>query len=149
MRYRLCAWLLAIAVPGSFTAAAELAASDDSSGALIALEQKWVAALERSDVKALSAMWARTYVDTDETGHRSDKVEVFRVLKSGALKLRKLQLSDMKVYVYGDAAIVTGASVQDGDFQGQPLARKIVFTDTFVRRGDEWMAVASQRTASQ
>jgi ketosteroid isomerase-like protein len=148
MRFWMCAWLLAIGVPGSIAAAAEPAASGDPSGALMALEQKWVAALERSDIKTLSAIWAKSYVDTDETGHRSDKAEVFRVLKSGALKLRKLQLSDMKVYVYGDTAIVTGASVQDGDFQGQPLAGKIVFTDTFVRHGDEWMAVASQRTTS-
>jgi phage protein U len=97
----------------------------------------------------LSALWAQTYVDTDETGHRSDKEEVLRVLKSGALKLRKLQLSDMKAFVYGDAAVVTGTSVQDGDFEGQRLAHKIVFTDTFVRHGDDWKAVASHRTASQ
>jgi hypothetical protein len=36
-----------------------------------------------------------------------------------------------------------------GDFQGQPLAAKIVFTDTFVRRGNDWVAVASQRTAAR
>jgi hypothetical protein len=28
-------------------------------GALIALEKKWVAALQRSDTKALSALWAQ------------------------------------------------------------------------------------------
>jgi Domain of unknown function (DUF4440) len=149
MRYWRCVWLLAIAVPASITSAAELAASGDSAGALIALEGKWVAALERADTRTLSALWAQTYVDTDETGHRSDKEEVLGVLKSGALKLRKLQLSDMKAYVYGDAAVVTGTSVQDGGFEGQRLARKIVFTDTFVRHGDDWKAVASQRTASQ
>jgi ketosteroid isomerase-like protein len=149
MRYWMCAWLAAIVVPASITSPAELAASGDPAGALIALEEKWVAALQNSDTKTLSAIWAQTYVDTDETGHRSDKAEALRVLKSGALKLRKLQLSDMKAYVYGDAAVVTGASVQDGDFQGQRLASKIVFTDTFVRHGDEWKAVASHRTASQ
>ena len=87
-------------------------------------------------------------MDTDETGHRSDKADVLRVLKSGALKLRKLHLSDMKAYVYGDTAVVTGTSIQDGDFQGQPLANIIVFTDMFVRHGDDWKAVASHRTAS-
>ena len=136
-------------VTASAISAADRAASGGPSGVLIALEQKWVAALLRSDTKTLTALWAQTYVDTDETGHRSDKAEVLRVLKSGALKLRKLQLSDMKAYVYGDAAVVTGASAQDGDFEGQPLAGKIVFTDTFVRDGDTWKAVASQRTASQ
>jgi len=142
-------WLLAMVVAVSTTSAAELAASGDPAGALIALERKWVSALQRSDTKTLSALWAQTYVDTDETGHRSDKVQVLRVLKSGALKIRKLELSDMKAYVYGDAAVVTGASAQDGDFQGQPLAGKIVFTDTFVRDGDAWRAVASQRTATE
>jgi hypothetical protein len=129
------AWLLAIAGSAVSASAAELAASGDPARALIALEEKWVAALQRSDTKALSALWARTYIDTDETGHRSDKAEVLRVLKSGALKLRKLELSEMKAYVYGAAAVVTGTSVQDGDFQGQRLANKIVFTDTFVRSG--------------
>jgi hypothetical protein len=149
MHYLKCAWLLALVVPASITSSAELTASEDRAGALIALEQKWVEALEKSDTKTLSALWARTYVDTDETGHRSDKTEVFRVLQSGELKLRKLQLSDMKAYVYGDTAVVTGTSVQDGDFRGQPLAGKIVFTDTFVRLGKHWIALASHRTASQ
>lgn len=149
MRFWLWLWLLAIVVTASTTSAADVAASDDPARALIALERKWVIALQRSDTKTLSALWAQTYVDTGEAGHRSDKAEVLRVLKSGALKLRKLQLSDMRAYVYGDAAVVTGASAQDGDFQGQALAGKIVFTDTFVRDGDTWKAVASQRTASQ
>jgi ketosteroid isomerase-like protein len=149
MRFWLFAWLLAVVVAASTVSAADQAASGGPAGELIALEQKWVTALQRSDTKTLSALFAQTYVDTDETGHRSDKAGVLRVLKSGALKLRKLQLSDMKAYVYGDAAVVTGASAQDGDFQGQPLAGKIVFTDTFIRDGDAWKAVASQRTASQ
>jgi hypothetical protein len=71
------------------------------------------------------------------------------LLKSGALKLHKIQLSDMKRYVYGDASVVTGAAAQDGDFRGQPLADKIVFTDTFVRDGNSWKAVASQRTTTK
>ena len=149
MRISICAWLLAVAGSAAGSWAAELVASGDPARTLIGLEEKWVATLQRSDTTTLSALRAQTYVDTDETGHRSDKVEVLRVLKSGALKLRKLELSDMKAYVYGDAAIVTGTSVQDGDFEGQRLASKIVFTDTFVRHGDGWIAVASHRTASQ
>jgi ketosteroid isomerase-like protein len=149
MRYSIRALLLAVVVMASIASEADPLASGDPSGALIALEEKWIAALQGSDIKALSALFAQSFVDTDETGHRSDKAEVLRVLESGELKIRKLQLSDMKAYVYGDAAVVTGASRQDGDFQGQRLAPKIVFTDTFVRDRNGWKAVASQRTTSQ
>jgi hypothetical protein len=86
MRISMGAWLLAMAVSAASASAAELAARGDPARALIALDEKWVAALQRSDTKTLSALWAQTYVDTDETGHRSDKAEVLRILKSGALK---------------------------------------------------------------
>jgi ketosteroid isomerase-like protein len=149
MRSWTFAALLSLIMTASLASAAAPQPLGGPAGALIALEEKWVAALQQSDAETLAALFAQTYVDTDETGHRSDKAEVLRVLKTKDLKIRKLELSEMKAYVYGDAAVVTGTSRQDGDFQGQPLAPKIVFTDTFVRDGKTWKAVASQRTTSQ
>ena len=70
--------LLPMVVVTSTLLAANLAASDDPTGALIALERSWVAPLESSDIKTLSALWAQAYVDTNESGHRSDKAEVSR-----------------------------------------------------------------------
>jgi hypothetical protein len=127
---------------------AELPARADDASTLIALEQAWIAAIQKSDVKTLSIIFAGTYVDTDETGHRADKAAVLGALKSGALKMSVIELSDMKPVIYGHAAVVTGASVQRGTYEGQPLAERIVFTDTFIRTGKTWKAVASQRTAA-
>jgi hypothetical protein len=149
MRSWVFASLPALAVTTLLASAAPPLPIGGPAGALIALEEKWVAALQRSDTETLSDLFVQTFVDTDETGHRSDKAEVLRVLRSKELKIRKLELSDMKAYVYGDAAVVTGTSTQDGNFQGQPLAPKIVFTDTFIRDGNVWKAVASQRTTSR
>ena len=42
----------------------------DDAGALIALEHRWVDALQKSDLEALSAILASTFVDTGETGDR-------------------------------------------------------------------------------
>ena len=84
----------------------------------------------------------------EETGHRVDNEAVLAALKSGALKVSKIELSDMKPVIYGHAAVVTGASVQRGTYEGQPLADRIVFTDTFIRTGKTWKAVASQRTTA-
>src|ERR1700688_992315 len=56
-RMRLWLWLLAMVVTASAISAADRAASGGPSGVLIALEQKWVAALLRSDTKTLTALW--------------------------------------------------------------------------------------------
>jgi hypothetical protein len=89
-------------------------ASDATTQALIDVENHWVDALVKSDLPALDAIFAETYVDTDEHSHRSDKHDVLSVLKSGDLKLDSIKLSDMQVHVYGDAAVVTGSSTQAG-----------------------------------
>jgi len=72
------------------------------------LENKWVAALMKSDA-TLDSILSDTYVDTDEHGQRTDKQGVLSVLKSGDLKFESIKLSDMQVHNYGDAAVVIGA----------------------------------------
>jgi Domain of unknown function (DUF4440) len=147
MRYLWTATLVtAIATLSAWST--ELPAQADDASALIALEQAWVEAILKSDVKTLSTIFASTYIDTDETGQRGDKATVLGALKSGALKMSVIELSDMKPVIYGHAAVVTGASVQRGTYEGQPVAERIVFTDTFIRTGNTWKAVASQRTAA-
>jgi hypothetical protein len=115
--------------------------------ALLDLENQWVEALMKSDAATLDSIFIDTYVDTDEQSHRDDKQGVLSVLKSGDLKIASIKLSDMRVFVYGDAAIVTGSSSQVGNFRGQPLAARIIFTDTFVKKNGKWVAVASHRSA--
>jgi ketosteroid isomerase-like protein len=122
--------------------------TDATVEALIGIENRWVDALVRSDTATLDSIFADTYVDTDEHSHRSGKQGVLSVLKSGELKLASIKLSDMQVQVYGDAAVVIGSSAQAGNFKGQTLAPKIIFTDTFIKRHGKWRAVASHRSAA-
>jgi hypothetical protein len=114
---------------------------------LIDLENKWVAALVKSDTAVLDSIFAGTYVDTDEHSQRSDKPGVLSVLKSGDLHIVSIKLSAMHVSIYGDAAVVIGTSAQVGNFKGQPLAATIIFTDTFIKQNGNWRAVASHRSA--
>ncbi len=114
--------------------------------ALIALENKWVDALMKSDTATLDSIFADTYVDADEHSQRSDKQRVLSVLKSGDLKMESIKLSDMQVHDYGDAAVVIGSAAQAGNFKGEALVPKIIFTDTFVKQNGKWMAVASHRS---
>lgn len=118
----------------------------NSSQVLMELENKWVDALVKADAATLDSIFADTYVDTDEHSQRSDKQGVIAVVKSGDLKLDSIKLSDMHVYEYGDAAVVTGTGEQAGNFKGQQVTPKIIFTDTFVRKNGKWIAVASHRS---
>jgi hypothetical protein len=114
---------------------------------LSALEHRWVEAIVKADVAKLEKMLASTYVDTDEDGGRATKTEVLAVLRSGDLRFQSIVLSGLQVHEYGSAAVVTGTAAQRGAYKAQPVAAKVVFTDTFVRTQAGWMVVASQRTA--
>jgi ketosteroid isomerase-like protein len=122
--------------------------NDAAKQELINVENRWVDALVKADVAALDAIFADTYVDTDEHSHRGNKEDVLSVLKSGDLKLSSIKLSDMRVHVYGDAAVVIGSATQEGTFLGGPVGARIIFTDTFVRQKGKWRAVASHRSVA-
>jgi ketosteroid isomerase-like protein len=137
---------LALAAPGKDSAAQK---SGTAAEVLPALEETWVNALQKGDLAALDALLADTYVDTDEGGQRGGKQDVMGALKSGDLKIKSIELSDMRVHPYGEAAVVTGSARQDASFKGQPLLAKVVFTDTFVKQGGKWRVVASHRSGVQ
>ena len=141
---------LVLALPASGQAPAKPPAGRTSGAAqaLIALEHKWVAALEKADTATLDSILSDSYVDTSEDGQRADKQSVLSVMKSGDLKFESVKAEDMQVHTYGDAAVVTGTGVQRGTFQGQPIISRILFTDTFVQERGNWRAVASHRCAA-
>ena len=145
--------LAAAALAVAVTMAAQEQKKDTKAGGsatkeeLIKLENEWVEALTKPDVDALDGILADTYTDGDEGGNRTDKKAVLAALKSGDLKIASIKLSDVRVYNYGDAAVVTGTAEQSGSFKGQALAGKVIFTDAFVKRSGKWRAVSSHRSA--
>jgi uncharacterized protein (TIGR02246 family) len=141
---------LALAVSASPQAPkkAPIGGTDATARVLIALENKWVDALEKADTSTLDSILAGTYVDTDDQGQRSDKQGIFSVLKSGDLKFESVRVSEMQVHAYGPTAIVTGTGVQRGTFKGEPLTPRIIFTDTFIRQNQNWRAVSSHRSVA-
>jgi hypothetical protein len=148
MKHTIAVLLLAMGVLTSAQTQKPVQGTDTTTEALTDLENRWVDALVKSDTAILDSIFADTYVDTDEHSQRSDKQGVLSVLKSGELKMESIKLTDMRVHVYGFAAVVTGSAAQVGNFKGQALAPKIIFTDTFIKRNGKWRAVASHRSAA-
>lgn len=122
-------------------AAAHAAASTESQ--LLALEQTWMQAARDRNVAVLSRILADGYIDIDYRGAVRDKADA---LKAPNLKTKQYvqKLSDEKVRLYGDAAIVTGRGVLTKTDGTEVAAWR--FTDVFVKRGGAWRAVSSQET---
>jgi len=59
------------------------------------------------------------------------------------------KLSDLKVRVYGNAAVATYKDTYDAMFKGEHRTRTVISTDTFVKMGGEWKEVASQGTTAK
>jgi hypothetical protein len=147
MKSRTVAGLPAILVAAAMIAqdARATGACDSGDAALIALEQRWAGALVQADTRFLSGLLADGFVDAGENGHIGAKAELLQVLGSGALRIRQLELSELKIHVRGETAIVTGKARQQGSFEGRPIAPSVVFTDTFVCENGAWLALAAQR----
>jgi hypothetical protein len=116
--------------------------------AVFKAQDQFIAGLVNADPAILDAILVDTYVDTNEDGYCSDEAGVIDVLASGHLKLTSIEMSDTNVYLYGDAAVMTGIAAQTGAFQSQALTPKIRFTDTFVLQAGRWRVAASQRTTA-
>jgi len=115
--------------------------------ALKALEEKWDAANLKGDAAALGAILADTFISTSAEGKVRTKAEVLAELKAGAIKYQTSKVDDMKVFLYGDAAVVNGKWTGKFVLKGKPTDTVERFTDTYIRQNGQWRAVASQGSA--
>jgi ketosteroid isomerase-like protein len=125
--------------PGIGTATDGAGLSADQQ-ALVDDEKAWAKAITARDIKTLDRLMADDFVDTGSLGSMSSKADILQSIQSTSTPPHRNQLQDLKVRVYGDAAVVKGLNVvmdQEGNF-----LRRVRFTDTFVRRAGEWKAVA-------
>lgn len=67
--------------------------------------------------------------------------------ESGGLVITRLAVDDVTVALFGETAIVRGRTDAAGVLNRVTTAARIRFTDTFVKRGGEWRAVASHACA--
>jgi ketosteroid isomerase-like protein len=117
--------------------------------ALIDIETKWSDALVKADTLALDTILADAYVSTDVQGHVSTKAQVIGALKNGDDRFISLKMSDARVRIFGNAAVITALSAVSGTSKGQPFPPRLAVTDTFVRQNGTWRAVATHLSEVQ
>jgi ketosteroid isomerase-like protein len=141
--------VLAIALLCSLSMSLSVAQETSVENQIKKLEQDWAQALLKGDAASLDRYEAEDIINTDPSGRVTDRTQDKKDLSSGDLKFQSVELSDLKVRVYGNAAVATGVSTGKASFKGQETNGSYRFTDTWIKRNGTWQAVASQGTKVQ
>ena len=143
-----------VVVAAVFGVATLTAASAGAQGAATAsveeqikkMEKDRAAAVVKADVATLESLTSDDYVLINANGQVSNKAETMSNIKTGKIKLTANEVSDMKVRVYGDSAVVTGKSTAKGSINGIELKGPVMFTRVYVKKNGKWQSVAFQQT---
>jgi uncharacterized protein (TIGR02246 family) len=110
------------------------------------LEEQLRAAAVKRDTAAFDRLLADDYTSTNLNGLTRSKAEVIADAKSGAAKTESLTLDNVKVRVYGDAAVLTADRTVKSTLRGQDTSGRLREIRVFVKRNGRWQAVAMQTT---
>ena len=113
-----------------------------------AAESAFHQAVLAADIKKLESLTDESFIWTHQTGEQMTRQQLLEQLGSGQLKYSQLETNNVKVSVYGDAAIVRGvsprqrSSIPGSGGGGDASPFTAVYTLTFINRDGAWKAVA-------
>lgn len=131
--------ILSIGLSIAFTSPAS---ERDDIAAILQAEREICAAFEREDADWLEAHLDPTFTLTSSTGKVTTAAQEVADLRGGT-RYDVFRNRDAKIRLYGDAAVVTGITRVEGKSDGQPYAVEFQFTDTYIRKAQGWVMVAS------
>jgi uncharacterized protein (TIGR02246 family) len=109
---------------------------------LQAVEQAWLNAEKNHDAAAFEKLVADDWIAIGPDGKSQTKAERAAEIKTA--HTTSATMGNMKVRVFGDAAVVTGTDDEITMEDGKKSVGHYVWTDVFVKRDGKWLAVASQ-----
>lgn len=109
---------------------------------LIRLEKVWNEAHVNGDADALDRLWAEDLTVTVPNMQVITKPSAIAIARSGRVKFKRYETSDVRVRLYGDAAVLTGIVERTRVLNGQDVNDKWRFTKMYIRRAGKWQVVA-------
>lgn len=142
--FALLAFAFLTASPALLAAEAETKPASDAAtqDELKRLETTWNNAHVAGDAAALDALWADELVVTVPKMPVFNKTQSLAIWRSGKMKFKKYETSDLAIRTFGETAIVTGALVRERSFMGKDIHEDWRFTKVYVRRDGKWRVVA-------
>jgi ketosteroid isomerase-like protein len=121
-----------------------LAQDKADSSKILTLEQDWNTAYKGGDVTRMNSLLADDFIITIEDGRTFSKSGYIALNGNSTVHVEVSEMSDVKVRVHGNTAVVTGAYHEKGTAQGKPDEYQDRFTDVWTKIAGQWQLLASQ-----
>jgi ketosteroid isomerase-like protein len=106
------------------------------------LESQWREAQLTDNVATLDRLLADDYLGISANGTLETKADVLALRRSGQLKITQLDLSDVKIRVYGDTAVVTSKVDLTGKNGDRDISGHYRYTRVYNYRNGQWRIVS-------
>jgi len=121
-----------------------LMAQEKSDAANIrAMELQWTESYKQRQVQMLSSLLAEDFVITVEDGNTYSKMGYISHSAEPSVHVEVAEMSDLKVRMHGNTAVVTGAYHERGESNGKRYEYHDRLTDVWMKVGGKWQVVAS------
>ena len=111
---------------------------------LLAAERQYSEAFKNRDRQALDLMIDADFIFTDEEGKVYDKAKYIQEIAS--MQVESYKLDDLAARVSGTTGVVTGLWTGKMTVAGKDASSAVRFTDTFVKRLNRWVVLASHES---
>ena len=124
--------------------------AQDADKALAAALKKqadaWDVAIVKKDKKTISDNMSESFFMIDSGGGTSDKAKFVADLTAPDITIEPYTVDEFKIRIYGNTALINGATNMHGVEGGKPFTTHYRFTDTYVKEGGVWHIVNVQTT---
>lgn len=110
---------------------------------ILSLEKKWAESYRLRDISILSSLLAEDFIITVEDGSTFGKAGYISHSADSTVQVEIAELSELKVRVHGNTAVVTGAYHETGTSKGKPYDYHDRLTDVWMKRDGNWQVIAS------
>ncbi|HEY6843745.1 MAG TPA: nuclear transport factor 2 family protein [Thermoanaerobaculia bacterium] len=107
------------------------------------VDRERIQAQVNADAAALDRIYADDFIGVGPSGTVRTKKEVLSDFTSGSLKFASITTDDVRIRVYGNAAVETGLSTMKGRDAGKVVPEENRFTRVWIKEAGRWRLVAN------
>lgn len=107
-----------------------------------ALEQQWRQAIVTNNIREMNRLLADDYIGITSNGTVENKQQALAQRSAGTIRIARLDLTDTRVRVYGDTAVVTSQAQVEGSNGTSDIGGQYRYTRVYTRRMGQWKIVS-------